>query len=245
MTLSSRLVVPEVLDELAADDPRAERSRRDLRTIHKFMRSASILKRLIGGLPLSAAPRRIIELGAGDGTLMLAVARSLRPRWSGVELTLVDRLGLVAQVTREAYRRLGWETRPQCMDVMHWVRMDDGQPYDLAVASLFLHHFEGPGLNSLMRGIAKRAQAFVAVEPRRDALGRLGALGVGLIGANAVTRGDAVKSVAAGFRDRELSAAWGGPGTDWALNEFRAPPFTQCFTAVRRGAGTLAEQARG
>ena len=105
MAASSRVVVPELLDELAPQDPRAERSRRDLRIIHKFMRSASILRRLIANLELSTPPRRIIELGAGDGTLLLAVARSLVPRWAGIELTLLDRVDLLADRTREAYAR--------------------------------------------------------------------------------------------------------------------------------------------
>ena len=199
------------------------------------MRSASILRRLIATLGLSAPPRRIIELGAGDGTLLLTVASSLEPRWNGVELTLLDRVDLLADRTQAAYRRVGWEVRPLRADVMDWLRGDVGSPYDLCVASLFLHHFEGPRLAALMRGIAQRTNAFIASEPRRDAISRLGALCVGLIGANAVTRGDAVKSVAAGFRDDELGAAWGDPGTDWRIEEFRAPPFTHCFTAVRRG----------
>jgi hypothetical protein len=231
---ASRLVVPELLDELAADDPRAERSRRDLKTIHKFMRSAAILRRLIAKLELSAPPRRIIELGAGDGTLLLAVARSLEPRWNGVELTLLDRVDLLAEPTREAYRRLGWEVRFLRSDIMDWVRSDAGAAYDLCFASLFLHHFDATLLPGLMRGIAQRTNAFVAAEPRRDAIGRLGARSVALIGANAVTRGDAVKSVAAGFRDHELTAAWGDAGPDWEIEEFRAAPFTHCFTAVRR-----------
>jgi hypothetical protein len=235
MADSSRLVVPELLDELTPDDPRAKRSRRDLATIHKFMRSASILRRLIANLGLSTPPRRIIELGAGDGTLLLAVARSLEPRWNGVELTLLDRVELLADRTREAYQRVGWEVRPLRSDVMDWLRSDAGAPYDLCIASLFLHHFETPCLTVLMRGIAQRTNAFIAAEPRRDAIGRAGAHCVGLIGANAVTRGDAVKSVAAGFRDEELGAAWGDPGADWRIEEFRAPPFTHCFTAVRRG----------
>jgi hypothetical protein len=234
MAASSRLVVPELLDELAPDDPRAERARRDLRTIHRFMRSASILRRLIANLELSAPPRRIIELGAGDGTLLLAVARSLEPRWNGVELTLLDRVDLLADRTREAYRRLGWEVRALRSDVMDWVRNDAGAPYDLCLASLFLHHFEAPRLKSLMRGIAQRTNAFIAGEPRRDAIGRIAALAVGLTGANAVTRGDAVKSVAAGFRGNELAAAWEDAGADWRVEEFRAAPFTHCFTAVRR-----------
>ncbi len=236
MGASSRLVVPELLDELAPEDPRAARSRRDLRTIHKFMRSASILRRLIAGLGLRAPPRRIIELGAGDGTLLLSVARSLEPRWAGVELTLLDRVDLLTEDTREAYARLGWEVRPLRSDVMDWARSEAGRgPYDLCFASLFLHHFEGPRLEFLMRGIARRTHAFIASEPRRDILGRIAALAVGLTGANAVTRADAVKSVAAGFRGNELAAAWGRGDLDWRIGEFRAAPFTHCFTAVRRG----------
>jgi hypothetical protein len=244
MAASSRVVAPELLDELAPQDPRAERSRRDLRIIHKFMRSASILRRLIANLELTAPPRRIIELGAGDGTLLLAVARSLVPRWAGIELTLLDRVDLLADRTREAYARLGWEVRPVRSDVMDWVRSAAGAPYDLCFASLFLHHFEGPHLKFLMRGIAQRTHAFVASEPRRDAVGRMAALAVGLIGANAVTRGDAAKSVAAGFRDHELAAAWEDAGIDWKIQEFRAAPFTHCFTAVRRNS-TLAGSAHG
>jgi hypothetical protein len=244
MVASARLVVPELLDELTPDDPRARRSRRDLKIIHKFMRSASILKRLIATLELAAPPRRIIELGAGDGTLMLAVARALEPRWGGVELTLLDRVELLDEHTREAYRRVGWEVRSLCTDVMDWIRRESEVPYDLCVASLFLHHFDGPQLVPLMRGIAGRTNAFIASEPRRDALARIAAHSVVLIGANAVTRGDAVKSVAAGFRDRELRAAWEGAAGDWKVEEFRAAPFTHCFTAVRRS-GTAAGRSHG
>jgi hypothetical protein len=239
MSASSRLVVPELLDELAAEDPRAERSRRDLERIHKFMRSAAILKGLIANLRLAAPPRRIIELGAGDGTLMLAVARALEPRWSGVELTLLDRVDLLTDKTRDAFRRQGWEVRSMRMDVMDWAGTAAESPYDLCVASLFLHHFEGRELALLMQAIAQRANAFIACEPQRDLLGRIAARSVGLIGANAVTRADAVKSVAAGFRGKELGAVWGDAGADWIVDEFRNRPFTHCFMAVRRG-GTRA-----
>jgi len=228
------VVVPELLDELAPDDPRAERSRRDLRRVHKCMRSASILRRLIATLRWAEPPRRIIELGAGDGTLMLEVAGSLASRWSGVELALLDRVDLLAERTRDSYRRLGWHVRSIRTDVMSWARTDARDHYDLCVASLFLHHFDGLQLERLTRAIAHRADAFIACEPRRDLPSRAAARCVGLIGANAVTRGDAVKSVAAGFRGRELETAWGGGHPDWMIDEFRAPPFSHCFTAVRR-----------
>jgi hypothetical protein len=233
-------VVPELLDELAPADPRAQRSRRDLKKVHRFMRSASILLNLVAKLELAAPPRRIIELGAGDGTLMLSVARSLGSRWSGVELTFLDRVDLLTDDTREAYRRLGWDVRPLRMDAENWALLDGKAPYDLCVASLFLHHFDTRQLDSLMKGIARRADAFVASEPRRDALGRVAASCIGVIGVNAVTRGDAVKSVAAGFRGNELRAAWGSSDPDWRLEEYWAFPFTHCFAAVRRHCTTAA-----
>jgi hypothetical protein len=47
---------------------------------------------------------------------------------------------------------------------------------------------------------------------------------------NSITRHDAVASVRAGFRGRELSRLWGG---GWRLREGPAFPFTHCFLAQR------------
>jgi SAM-dependent MidA family methyltransferase len=48
-------------------------------------------------------PRRILELGAGDGTLLLRLARSFAPAWPEVELTLLDQHDLVSPDTRAAF----------------------------------------------------------------------------------------------------------------------------------------------
>ena len=37
-----------------------------------------------------AAPLRVLEIGAGDGSLMLGIAQALAPAWPKVELTLLD-----------------------------------------------------------------------------------------------------------------------------------------------------------
>src|SRR5687767_2747548 len=65
-----RRVEPEWLDELPADDPRAVRSRRDLRLVNRIMGHASIIARALASCATSGSPR-IAEIGAGDGTLML------------------------------------------------------------------------------------------------------------------------------------------------------------------------------
>ena len=106
--------------------------------------------------------------------------------------------------------------------------------YDAVMANLFVHHFEGDALSRLFRGIARITDCFIACEPRRARVALLGSHLVGAFGANEVTRRDAVLSVRAGFRDRELSAYW--PDDDgWQLNESDARLFSHTFAAVRRG----------
>jgi hypothetical protein len=233
MSLSPRRVEPEELDGLTADDPRGRRSRRDLRRVHVAMRSVSNLRRAVAALQLAVQPRRILELGAGDGTLLLRFARAQRPRWSDVELTLLDRVGLVSEQTRVGYRELGWETSFLRADALEWAASRQTRSYDLCFANLFLHHFEPAPLILLLRAVAAATDAFVACEPRRSNIARAGSRLIVLLGANEVTRQDAVKSVAAGFTNRELSAAWNTAAGDWNLVEFPAPPFSHCFAAAR------------
>jgi SAM-dependent methyltransferase len=236
MSASSRCVLPEALDSLTADDPRGRRSRRDLRRVHTAMRSVSILLRAVARLPLTTQPRRILELGAGDGTLLLRFARAQRPAWIDVDLTLLDRLDLVSEGTREAYRELGWRVTVERVDALEWAAEPHDRHYDMCFANLFLHHFDAAPLATLLRSVAESTDALVACEPRRSALARLGSRLVVFLGANDVTREDAVKSVAAGFAGRELSAAWTAADGNWIVEEFPALPFTHCFTALRASA---------
>src|SRR5260370_19498840 len=207
MSPTCRRVEPEELDDLAADDPRGRRSRRDLRRVHVAMRSISNLQRAVAALQLAAQPRRILELGAGDGTLLLRFARAQRPRWSGVGLTLLDRVELVSKQTHAGYRELGWQMSFLRADALEWAASRQTRSYDLCFANLFLHHFEAAPLILLLRAVAAATDAFVACEPRRSNIARAGSRLIVPLGASAVTRQDAVKSVAAGCTDRELSPA--------------------------------------
>jgi SAM-dependent methyltransferase len=197
------------------------------------MRSISNLQRAVAALELAAQPRRILELGAGDGTLLLRFARAQRPRWNDVELTLLDRVDLVSEQTHAGYRELGWRVSFLRADALEWAASRQTRNYDLCFANLFLHHFEPAPLILLLRAVAAATDAFVACEPRRSKIARVGSRLIVLLGASAVTRHDAVKSVAAGFTGRELSAAWNTAGGDWNLVEFLAPPFSHCLAAAR------------
>jgi hypothetical protein len=242
----TRIVGTEILDGLAADDPAARRSRRDLKRFHRAMGTRSILLRALHDTTASNPDKRtlrVLELGAGDGSLMLGVAHALAPAWPQVELTLLDRQALVSLEMIENYARLGWTVVEQVVDALEWAAsatdsLEKGNElarWDLIVANLFLHHFEGSQLTMLLNSITARSNGFFACEPRRVWLSLAGSHLAGLIGAGEVTREDAVLSVHAGFRDKELTALWPADPDKWRVQEYSAGLFSHCFHAERVG----------
>ena len=223
----------EELDELSPGDPRALRSRADLRRVHRAMCSVSILNSAIVQLKLRETPRRILELGAGDATLLLRLAKALDPPWRDVSLTVLDRHDMVGPKTRAGYEALGWQLTVLQGDALQWAESRNAAHFDLCIACLFVHHFVDDALSTLLRGVRLRADAFLALEPRRDWIARAGSRFIGLLAANRVTRADAVKSVAAGFRGKEITDLWPGSDGDWWCSEYAAFPFSQCFLAAR------------
>jgi hypothetical protein len=234
--MMQRIVTAELLDGLGADDPDALRSRMDLQRVHRVMGTRSIL---LSGLRALAArlpkdrPLRMLEIGAGDGSLLLGVAQALSPRWASVELTLLDRQHLLDQATRDAYAAVGWHAVAQVVDVLDWAAASVPGTWDLVVANLFLHHFESVQLNVILDAIALGSSQFFACEPRRDWLALAGSHLIGTIGANVVTREDAVLSVHAGFNGDEITALWPQGDGQWQVQEYSAGLFSHCFRAER------------
>lgn len=239
-----RIVTAEILDHLAPASPAAQRSRRDLRRVHHAMRTRSIVAggwRALWPAPDVARRLKILELGAGDGILLLGVARALAPAWPPVDLTLLDRQDLVTPTTLAAFAALGWNVELEVADVLDWAAQNRGAmtppAWDLITTALFLHHFEAAPLDELLVAIAASTDRFFACEPRRGWLALAASHLVGAIGANQVTRVDAVSSVHAGFRGHEITRLWSGAAGAWHSREHAAGPFSHCFSAWRRRAG--------
>jgi len=233
----TRVLEPETLDHLAADDPAAQRARRDLRRVNTAMGARRILERALArALPSGRRGLRLLEIGCGDGRLLLDVARHRGDRWPAARVDLLDRQPIVDAATLAAYAACGWQARPIAADVLDWARADDGERWDAVVANLFLHHFDGAALGSVLAGCARRADALVACEPRRSRFALAASHLIVFLGASAVTRHDGVVSVRAGFVGDELTSAWPLRGDGWRLDEYEDGAFTHCFCAVRRSA---------
>jgi hypothetical protein len=259
--LNQRRVAPEWLDALPAPDPRAESSRRDLRRLNWWMGSAGTLARELRPLlkhcraRLPAASNlpqpQLIELGAGDGQLLLRVCRLVSSGHShsvlnlnlsptpNLPLLLVERQPACSPGTLAAFARLGWRAQVIQADVFDWLEQQQQPVPGLMVANLFLHHFQAAQLRHLLQLVSERATALVALEPRRRGLSLVFCRGLRLLRCNEVTRHDAPASVRAGFSGRELSRLWPA-AAGWSLSERSSGLFGHLFVAVRSG-GSLGQ----
>ncbi len=229
-----REVKPELLDELPHDDPAAIGSRRDIARINRAIGNERILRDLLLRGMGPRVPRRMVELGAGDGAFMLSLARQLSPRWKNVQVVLVDRKNAVPDERLLEFERLGWYLEVVVADVFDWLKKAEAKS-DVTIANLFLHHFKEKDLERLLALAAERATVLAASEPRRSKFALMFSRLVGFIGCNAVTRHDAVVSVRAGFAGSELSALWSA-NVGWRLTEQRAGWFAHAFLAARSNA---------
>ena len=137
----ARSVEPEWLDELPSEYARAVRSRRDLRRINTLMGHTGILARALGETFRERTPARIVELGAGDGELLLRIARRFATRWDDVDVTFVDLQDLLSHETKANFAALNWEVRSVQADVFQWMRRTIAEKTDVVLANLVLHHF--------------------------------------------------------------------------------------------------------
>lgn len=209
--LAARRVEAEVLDGLAADDPRALASRRDLARVNALMAQSPVMAGLLRR-HVAPAPRRILEIGAGDGTPALALARRLHRRWPCVTLTLLDRAAVLPAGRLAAFGALGWRVEAVTADVFDWLCASAPEPFDLCLANLFLHHFPDASLGRLFTLLQPRTRFFAATETRRDRVSLAASRMLWAIGANAVTRHDAPASVRGGFAGDELGRLWRAAG---------------------------------
>jgi len=233
MSLERRLE-PEWLDELPPSDPGAMHTRRDLQRINVLLRHPGIMARaLIKHYPQDK-PRAILDLGAGDGTFMLQLARRLASHWQNVSVILLDRQDIVKNETRETLAALQWKVEIVSADVFDYLEKLGHSDVDVITANLFLHHFTGEELTRLLKRVAQSARLFASCDPRRTRLVRELSRLLWVIGCNRVSIHDAVVSAAAGFIGKELSAMW-PTGNQWQLLEYAAVPFSHCFIARRAG----------
>jgi hypothetical protein len=223
-----RIVQSEILDLLPPDDPRAIRSRQDLRRINRLMGNHDLMADTLQKAFYNNPVKRITEIGSGDGEFLFRVAQKIAPRWPNAEATLIDLQKNISQETLAAFASVGWHAEAVVADVFDWPQIES----DAIIANLFLHHFDDEQLAGLLRLISLRGKSFIAIEPCRACWPLFCSRWLRAIGCNDVTCHDAVVSVRAGFCGDELSALW-PEKQGWQLTERRAGAFSHLFIAQK------------
>lgn len=193
-----RQVLPELLDFLSHDDPVAMRSRDELRLVNHIMGN---YRWVCSTIRQSAArDARVLELGAGDGTLAKrawANGTSKPEQWMAIDL---------APAPSDWPREAIWHQR----DLLTFGSLPEAE---VVVANLFLHQFRDHQLAALGRSLPDTCRTFITCDPARHWVHSLqGRILSVLARFNPVTRHDMHVSIGAGFAGNELAAAMGLAG---------------------------------
>jgi hypothetical protein len=193
----TRRVLPEALDALKADDPRAQRSRHELDIFNFLMGNHAWIRRQVSGL--YRPHHRLLEVGAGSGVLAKKLADHGAWRES-------DIIGMDVTPRPEAWpQHAVWRQG----DVLQHSVPDA----EVVVANLLLHQFTKAQLRAFAQSLPPSCTTLIAVEPLRSrAVLMLGRTIARIVRASAVTVHDMILSLHAGFRGDELPAALGLKG---------------------------------
>jgi len=197
----SRVVKPEILDHLAPDDPAAQRSRRDLQRINWMMANEWRVITEISSNQ-AATKKGIVEIGAGDGTLMNRLAEN----FPTAPISAYD----LAPRPETLAKRAEWHQG----DILEPANDIAG---GVLIANLFLHHFERPALKQLGQ-LCEGFEMLIFNEPNRVRLSHFIGLFSGLF-FNHVTRHDMHISIRAGFQSGELQQLLGLKPDKWKIRE--------------------------
>lgn len=192
---SARTIEPEILDSLPPDAPGVREARRDLRRINAIMGNHRWIRR---ALQHHLRPGdRVAELGAGDGSLALRLADTIK------------------KAANSRYFALDLAPPPhdwRVEDKFEWIQGDWRESCercapDVVIANLFFHHFDESELRAGAAAFIASARVIICREPARHrAWMRHFLLPLGL---HPITRHDMAVSIRAGFLHNELPEALG------------------------------------
>lgn len=189
--------MPEALDMLSADDPRARRSRRELDLFNFLMGNHAWIRREVAGV---ACPQhRLLEIGGGSGVLASKLVR--HRAWAERDIIGMDVIP----------RPWAW---PRQADWFQGDALKDALPdAEVVVVNLLLHQFTDAQLRTFGHALPPSCTTLIAVEPLRSRAALMLGRAIAWVGrVSRLTVHDMVLSLHAGFRGEELPRALGLEG---------------------------------
>ena len=216
----------EQMDDLDAGGPALIRALEDLRWVNRWLGGYAsvqhalrpLVKRCRGrrehpnGVTRRGPPLRLLDLGAGGADLPAHLVRWADGQGVPLRVTALDANPHAVRYARQALaRRLPAYLRAR-------VKVEEGEAlalpfaddrFEVATASLFMHHFDAENAVRLLREMQRVASAGIVVSDlHRHPAAYVGVKALAALrpGTSAMFRHDAPLSVRRGYRRRELQA---------------------------------------
>jgi ubiquinone/menaquinone biosynthesis C-methylase UbiE len=207
--LRERVHIDEIMDDLSIMDARLHGALRDLRLTNQFLGGYAATRRVLRPLLQRRSRLHVLDVGTGGGDSLVDLVRFGHTQACRLEATGID-LNPGAVDYAERYLddtlspRMRRRARVEVGDAMALDLPDDH--VDVAVSSLFLHHFRPDDAAAILREMDRVARFGILVNDlHRHPLAYLGVLALSrLLPASAMYRHDAPLSVRRGFRREEL-----------------------------------------
>lgn len=208
-SLTSRVLVPEVMDDPALDDPSHQQALAALTRINRLSASAAIVWPPIRQLArrLKTDRLKILDVATGAGDVPLALAKRARQAGLRLEITGVDVSPRAIEFARQRAKSGGEGASADVtfrqLDVLTEPLPDD---CDVVMCSLFLHHLETAAAERFLAAAGQAARHLVVVSDlRRSLTGWWMAYAASrLLTRSQVIHVDATRSVDAAFSMDEL-----------------------------------------
>ncbi|MCJ7630300.1 MAG: methyltransferase domain-containing protein [Longimicrobiales bacterium] len=203
--MKTRRLTPERVDDPGADPRGLEASLAQVSTVNRWLGGDRGLRHALGPLVRSRSVLRILDVGSGDGTSLARLANWAAGSGCAIRGLALDLHSVACRLAEENLRGLPG---------IHVVQGDalrlpfsSGQ-FDVAVATLTLHHFGDEGAGRVLRELGRIAGSLVVVSDLQRSWGAY--LGARLLAAtvwrhNPYTRHDGPVSVQRGFTALELA----------------------------------------
>jgi 2-polyprenyl-3-methyl-5-hydroxy-6-metoxy-1,4-benzoquinol methylase len=195
----------ELLDRPDVESAVAAASYRFMRLVNRWFGGTRPVKRFLereARMPGAPRPLRVLEVGAGDCSMAIALSRRLRRRGLDVRFTCVDSCDYAAEAARRALAR----ARDDRLEFRHGdvFALEPGERCDCAVASMFLHHFPDDRVVEAVTGIRALVRGSVLINDLERSLLNLAGCWILSRGWPRAVQHDGLLSVRRGFRAAEL-----------------------------------------
>ncbi len=158
----------ELLDQKIGSGREVEKSLRDIARINRYLGGAKVIENALWPLLEGRKSATILDIGTGSADIPRYLIERAAKR--GVKLTIfaADLLERHLQVAKRDSREFS-TLFPLGADAFSLPIRDGG--VDIVLASLFLHHFRGPQIETLFREFARVSKlGFIANDTIRDAV---------------------------------------------------------------------------